>query len=304
MSPRWSSSGTAHTALALLVLALLVLALATPARAQQAPPAAAPPSGRALVGRVTDTAGVGIPHAYVFVQRDARFAVADDEGRFRLVRLDSGRVAVGVRRLGFKPVHFALDFSGDSAIEVELRLRPAPRVLDTVTVAASPNYSEFLDLQGFYRRMYESKHGVSLGHFILPEEIQRRNPPFISQMLEGLGGINVAPLRGGSREGSVPTGRAGTCSLGLVLDGVRMDYAGGDGGSSPGFATPAASRARAGRGRASGRASQSTSFDNLVPTMDVKAIEVYPSAVSVPSEFAPFVRGCGLIVVWTKRRDG
>ena len=55
-----------------------------------------------LRGTVTDTVGRPVPYANVWIG-SGRPVVTDDTGGFRIAS-HSGRVAVNVRRLGFKPL--------------------------------------------------------------------------------------------------------------------------------------------------------------------------------------------------------
>jgi hypothetical protein len=87
--------------------------------------------------------------------------------------------------------------------------------------------------------------------------------------------------------------------LGVVLDGQRVEI------QSP---PPEAFQPRI-QANVAGRPTFSlqnpsegnnTSIDELVAASGIKAIEVYPSAASVPTEFQMHAKGCGLIVIWTK----
>ena len=286
----------------------LVAVLAPDARGQEG--AQAPAGGRALAGTIVDVAGAPVAYAYVQEEGGARYVVTDKDGRFRIARIEAGRHAFTARRLGYYPIRFDADLAGDSTVSVTVTMAPHAKVLQEVWVEAErpANYSESLDRRGFYRRLHDRTLGAGTGHFIMPEELEQRNPTRLTQMLNALPGVSVQMI-GGSQDragqGGVPMGRGSNCTLGLVLDGQRVDYAGGSSARTMRIVSMGTTRATsptASMGGLTARTGQT--FDQLINPADVKAMEVYPSAVGVPVEFAGLTRGCGLVVVWTKRRDG
>ena len=120
-------------------------------------------------------------------------------------------------------------------------------------------------MAGFYERMRKAN-----GVFVEREELLRRNASNITEILRGRTGINV--IRDASNNpvlfGRNLTG-AGYCAMGVILDGVFVNTNG-------------------------------LPIDQLVNTQDVRAIEVYKSGPSVPSEFQRRETDCGAVIIWTR----
>jgi hypothetical protein len=292
----------------MFAVAVLTAISVSPVRAQQQAPTAL--ARRGLVGTIVDLAGAPVPFAYIQEVKGDRFTVSDKDGRFRFPPVESGYHSFTARRLGFYPTQFDADLTGDSTVTVSLTLAPNARILKQVSIEGDRprNYTEGLDRQGFYRRLQERSLGAGTGHFIMPDDMARRHPNQITQMLQALPGVSVVAMgfdRAG--QGSVPVGRGGSCTLGLVLDGQRVEYSGS---SSAQTLRIQSKQTQIAKGQTREDAigggdikSGAMTFDQLINPSDVRAIEVYPTAVGVPLEFASHTRGCGLVVVWTKR-DG
>jgi hypothetical protein len=295
----------AKTLGALAFLCAALIAMPAVAQTPVVVPGAAQET-RGVVGSVRDTSGIAVAHAYVSVRGSQRSTITGADGRFRLDRLASGVIYLDVRRLGFRPAAMEVDLSGDSLITVDVAMIPAPSTLAAVGVEGDPaGYSRALDYAGFYRRVQERRTGVGGGTFIPPEELEQRRPTMVTQVLRGLPGVTVARAEvrtSGGQMGYIALGRGERCPLGLVLDGQRVEYLSHQRESEITQRIKSPTPAGGGQSRAAG-GDMSTTIDAMVPAHSVKAIEVYPSAASVPKEFLSFTNssGCGLIVVWTKR---
>ena len=145
--------------------------------------------GRALAGvridrvEVTLTAGVPLPAG-------APLAETDLAGRFELRGLEgSPPEAIVFRRLGFRPDTLRLTgLSAAASLEITLRRLAVP--LPAVTVAGRREVRG--PLAGFYQRRAQG-----MGRFFTGEEIDRRNLRRMSDLIRGVPGIQVIPMRGG-----------------------------------------------------------------------------------------------------------
>ena len=253
-------------------------------------------SGVTVTGAVLQIDGEPIPYAYVFERETGRFVIADYDGKFRLIGLPNDRaLVIGARRIGYEPMDTAV--VGATTAVLALRLKALPNILEPVRVKGrTGDYDEYLDRRGYYRRMARATGGT----FISSAEFERRNPAEITQVLRDIPGVRVIST-GGSRgvKKSAPLGRGGLCVLGLALDGFRVEF---EAPSTEDLqprvpAIMSGGRTSALQNRSAGKRG---TLDELVPPSMVRAIEVYPSAASVPNDLQHLAEGCGLIVVWTK----
>jgi hypothetical protein len=120
-------------------------------------------------------------------------------------------------------------------------------------------------------------------------------------MLTDVRSIRVEREYGKRGKRTYVLGRGGICTLGLVIDGQRIETASpGNESVQPRMRTSIAGGMPSTQARSSAVITES--IDDLVPVNMIGAIEVYPSAASVPNEFNHHTDGCGLIVVWTRFR--
>lgn len=213
-------------------------------------------------GVVVDSLGGAIPGAQVMVQGSNASAVTDAAGAFRIQRIPAGAVVLNVRRLGYKPAVRTLEHAGAAESVIEIRLAAVPEVLPTVEVRRRPEASD-ARLAG-----YNARREKRVGHFVTRDQIERHDSPRFADVLRGVPGLVVRPLRGsgGGRTVSI----RGNCSPLVFLDGF-----------------PAASGA----------------LDlDMIDLSSVEGIEIYSGLATVPAEFLS-VQGterCGVIAIWSR----
>jgi hypothetical protein len=117
-------------------------------------------------------------------------------------------------------------------------------------------------LSGFYDRM--QRHGF--GTFITRDQIDKRRPFFVTDLLQMVPGLRVVPSPQGFGN-NVVTSEG--CRPAVFLDGTHFPLLG-------------------------------ESIDAIVNPQDVEGIEVYSHAVEVPPQFQAPGNTCGAIVIWTK----
>jgi len=192
--------------------------------------------------------------------------VSDQNGRFQITAPEPGVYIVR----GLAPFHHPMvdgpvELEADATVEVQFRLTPNPVQLGPLEVEVEARNPR-LERAGFYQRERQS-----LGHFITEEDIDRRNPMYVSDLLRHLPRVEV---RDGLPPSVVLRGRpsfqsTAYCSPRVYVDGFPEHF--------------------------------SVSAVNAIPPHDVAAIEVYPSQHTVPAQFSGGLTGCGVILIWTRR---
>ncbi len=236
-------------------------------------------SGRPIAGArvlLLDSAGTAI--TALVTRPDGQFT-------FNIPHLGEYRLLIG--RIGY-PISISKPFLFSSAFtaSVSLSLPSNPITLDTVTVVAKEieRRLPYLADAGFYKRRQEG-----FGHFLTRDEIDKRDPLILTDLLHGMSGVRVTC--GGQQGDRGPRGpgphctvtmRAantmffrGKCSPSVVLDGVLLQPGGTGGGG--------------------------LSLDDVVNPFNIEALEVYPGPEGVPVQYSGYLSPCGAIVVWSRR---
>lgn len=223
------------------------------------------PSDRVLRGRVQDESGQPLSYANIQLDFGRRF-LADDSGRFRVPYPATGSATVIIRRIGFEPAELKFQVLPDTALRVQLRAIPTE--LKGVLVTAASAFRS-LDTYGFYDRMRDAERGINHGYFITPEDLEKRKPAYITQMVEGFPTVRVEGQRPLNYviEGSME------CKMTVYLDNIRIV----------------------------GKVGRADDFVNeIVAPSHVAAMEIYPRAVNAPPAFQPLNGMCGVVLIWTK----
>jgi hypothetical protein len=233
---------------------LLLSAVAWPAFAQ---------SVGAISGTIKDSAGVPIPGVEVVVLQ-ARAAVHSDSlGVFRFADIPAGKRQLHFRRLGFSPKSVDADISEGKTLALAVVLEAYATEIEGVTVEEMTRRRQVLS--DFYDR---SSRGF--GHFITRDQIEKRNPMNLSDMMRMIPGARLVPLRGGS-QATLRFSRAQgarDCPPQYWVDGVKA---------------------------------WNLNIDDVVP-QDVEGIEVYSGASTVPPQFntREGTTICGVVLIWTR----
>lgn len=214
-------------------------------------------------------------------------SVTSTDGRFTFKLPGVGQYRLLVSRIGY-PSITTKRFIVDSAFtaRVSLTLPSTPITLDTVTVVGNGTERrlQYLADAGFYKRRQEG-----FGHFLTRDEIDKRDPLRLTDLLHGMSGVRVTcggqqrgPSQGGPGLQCTVTMRAantmffrGKCNPSVVLDGVLLQ---------PG-----------------GTASGGLSLDDLINPFNIEALEVFPGPEGVPVQYSGYLSPCGAILVWSRR---
>lgn len=230
---------------------------------------------------VDDVTGERIPGAEVLLldrhNRTVAYMVTNDSGSFHFSRHQNGWYRFLVKAIGYKktltPV---LRWMVDHAYaELEVRMAPHTVLLAPLEVVTlSPSLSSPVLENAVHRRTR------GFGIQITREDIEKRHPVSLTDMLIELPGVYAQRRGSGAGRRSIYMGRAlygpggGACPVQIFLDGrlATRDAPGGD-----------------------------VTIDDLVSPLDVEAVEVFRGLSSIPPEFLNQYARCGVIAIWTKR---
>jgi carboxypeptidase family protein/TonB-dependent receptor-like protein len=192
----------------------------------------------------------------------AKTTTSANDGHFVVTGPAPGIYRLRVDRPGYRTaVTPAFGLGVGDRVGLTLRLLPDTATLRPVTVTAS-NRRPAGRLGGFRERAQRR----AFGHFISREDIERRHPLLVSDVLRTVPGIEVLPSPTGfgniirTTEGCVPN---------VFLDGVYFPLRG-------------------------------ESIDNLISPWELEGVEVYPHITGAPVEFQRVGSSCGSIVLWTR----
>ena len=220
-----------------------------------------------VFGVVKDSSGARIPAVSIVALKLGVQTVTDDSGAFRLTGLPTGTITLQLRRLGFVPTAFVVTLVAEETRELGVVLAEAAEELDAVDVQASGLRGK---MSGFNARRVRG-----VGTFITREEIERRQPGKMSQLLRYVPGVYVPQDNSDMRPSSVGMRRAaglssqGSCGAQLYVDGQHYP---------------------------DGR------LDDFRPA-EVEGIEIYKSASEIPAAFRSRDTMCGVIAIWTRDPD-
>ena len=244
----------------LALLAALALLASPVAEAQSPAPSSDPTSGvGSVTGTVGDSVGVGIAGAGISVIGMTGQAYTNSEGAFRLGGVAPGEQRLVARRIGFRPETVTVTLPPDRGLQLQLRLRAAALQIAPVVIAARGRFS------GPHRGFWERRERGN-GHFFTAEDIDKRHPRAVSDLLRSLPGTRINYVNGQN----VITFRGMRCSPLVWVDGAPASAA---------YLDP-----------------------DMFSVTTLAGIEVYPGPATVPAELT-WVRGksnCGVIAVWTK----
>lgn len=222
----------------------------------------------------------------IVVWGTAASTVTSDSGTFALAGLPAGTYTLEARAVGYAPTRTSVNLASRQMRTISVVLAQKVPVLEEVTVYGKKrNLST--QIAGFMKR----SHGGT-GHFITQDEIRKKRPYRITDLLRTVPGVRV-----------IPTGAIGytvamrgflsrtennfnpLCDPALYVDGLKQS--GGTTTSSP--ATGASSF------------DPDQDVDAAAIPQDIFGIEVYTSASELPPEYRNG-NNCGAILIWTRPR--
>ncbi|MEO6446428.1 MAG: carboxypeptidase regulatory-like domain-containing protein [Gemmatimonadaceae bacterium] len=231
---------------------------------------AADTSGRdgVMSGIVRKISGEPIAGARVVVWGSGREVVSNASGAYRLAQLPLGTYTLEARALGYLPQRRAVDIlEGDEAVS-PIALAAVGTSLDTVRVKATRLYVSP------ERAAFERRKRMGFGYILDEDDVEQKNAFFMRDFFRMAPGVTIARGAGfGDRILMRGFGFGGTyCAPEVFLDGMRVMNIEGD-------------------------------LDQFINASDVRALEVYSHASSIPAEYQT-MNGCGAIVIWSGARRG
>jgi hypothetical protein len=228
-----------------------------------APSAAAQTRRGSVAGVVRDSAGTGIVGAELNVVGTDIRSATDVNGHYVLAEVWPDDVTVVVRRLGFLPETASVRVRPDEQATTDFVIRLLAVRLAGQTVVEDREHGR---MASFYRR---KANGV--GAFITREQIEKRHPVRLSEMLRNVAGVAVAQPVFGKPERirmdrSIGATERGGCSIQLYIDG--LPYPQGH-------------------------------VDDFPPET-VEGMEIYRSPSEIPADFRTRDASCGIIAIWSR----
>lgn len=225
-----------------------------------------------IVGFVTDTLGNRVANATVRVPGTRLTNRANMFGEFRLERLPPGLYRLRAEMVGYRPSTTEVALASGERLELDesLTITPAPTELRPITVEADRPETR-RDLTEFFRR-----RETTTGQFITREEFEQQgNVRTTTDILRRMRGLRVTPglgnlewfittNRGGGRSGT------GTCYPLVYMDRQYMGTTG------------------------------QVNIDQIIPLVNIEALEVYVSTAGLPLEFNRPGAVCGVLHFWTR----
>lgn len=225
--------------------------------------APAPLLSGVVTGRVLDSLGLPVAGAQVSVAGLLVRANTTEDGSFKIAGVHTGPRIIRARRIGFRPDSARVEILPGGEIEVELRLNASvQQIAPLVVEAGRPHYTG--RMAAFFQR-----RDRGFGHFFTAEEIDRRNPRVVTDLLRTLPGVRLEAVRGEE----IVYFRGQRCEPLVWVDGAP---------ATAGYLSP----------------------DYFAPNT-LAGIEVYPGVATVPQELM-WMRGkgaCGVIALWTRLDD-
>jgi outer membrane receptor protein involved in Fe transport len=249
---------------AFLVSSLVVTLVASPATVV----VAQAPTG-AITGVVRDSAGlrlelvaIGIVGAIGGEHR----ATTNDSGSYHIPAVGVGSQKLFARRVGFAPETVSVVVLAGDVMHADFIMTAAVQALPGEAVVADPTRGK---MGPFNRR---KARGV--GAFVTRDDIEKRQPGTMSELLRYLPGVAVTQKMAGEpqpvhMQRSVHSSLQSTCVVQLYVDGHPYPHG---------------------------------NVDDFAPTL-IEGVEVYRSASEIPADFRTRDATCGLIALWTRDPD-
>jgi hypothetical protein len=167
------------------------IAVSPSSRSDTPAPGVKTKTGDALVkGRVTDVSNKPVEGAQVQIEQDGLSAITSSDGTFQISDARAGTRTITVRKLGFEPAQMTVDLKQNGTADVKLKLGKFVPILKTVEISALRNQA--LERNGFATRRHRGE-----GDYITPEDIARRAPIRVNDLLRGVPYLHFTRLWNG-----------------------------------------------------------------------------------------------------------
>jgi hypothetical protein len=215
-----------------------------------------------LTGTVVNAQHQPVPDSRVAIWGTGRSATVNARGTFTLDSLPGGTHTLEVRAIGYVPVRSIVHLGGSDPANVHVELGERAVALPTITVRGQLVYSRAL-------QRFEERRRGAVGHFIPPEEIERRPFTRPTDLLMQVPGVTVRDYPGLGRVVATRSATGSYCTPFFFVDGRRSFLSAAE-------------------------------IDQFHYPSEIAAVEVYPRPSMVPAEFQVGVGTCGAVVIWTR----
>jgi len=155
----------------------------------QGTPSPAPVTAK-LIGTVTDTSGVPLARAEVWLITDNTLrTITNDSGHFELPGLPAGAVTLGVRRLGFESATFSAVLKAGKTHRAKFPLTPSAQSLAEVKVQ---------DTASTWLSLFDEHRSTNRGTFLTRKDFEKQNLRIATDILRRVPGVQVVPTRTGT----------------------------------------------------------------------------------------------------------
>jgi hypothetical protein len=187
-----------------------------------------------------------------------RSTTTDSAGQGEFPGLSAGVHILQARAVGYAPGSSMMELKPAEVHHVRIALKPLAYDLPPVVVPG--------EQPEFPRRFtdFEHRRERRMGTFITREDIERRNPRSLADLLQSVRGIRE--VCSGVYDCSITMARSPNCPPTYFVDGRESSV------------FPA----------------------GTTPTKDIYGIEIYLGPSETPAEFLGAGSGCGVIAIWTK----
>ena len=214
-------------------------------------------SGRVVMSK----GGTPVPGARIFLTNVRKRLATDSVGRFVFEGLNPGAYRIEASLIGFAPLSAVVSLAAGERKDIEFRADTLGQLLPTIFVEGEPEPVPLRVITTFERRM-----SVGMGRFITRDDIVKRNPIRLIDMIRFLPGVR-SDCRGSICQVSLNHDRSG-CPPAIFVDDQRTSLA----------------------------------VLDITPPSDVEGVEVYRGAAETPPELNNEVARCGgAIAIWTRR---
>lgn len=226
------------------------------------------------------------------VELQARTTAAD--GRYVFSPITPGRYHLRAAHLGFRPaVRPDVSVRAGQVARLDLALEPNPVPVAEVRVTGTQRSRAPL-LAGYYQRLDRG-----LGRFVTRDDIEKRRPGRVTDLLRELPGLRVA-CGSGVAEVSIDRVLDRRCRVQLFLNGVLMNRPTQAQEAEVSGLGVGGGELSAGERAASEITGADIDVDALATPSEVEGIEVYSGISSTPMEFLGRNARCGTIAIWTR----
>jgi Carboxypeptidase regulatory-like domain/TonB-dependent Receptor Plug Domain len=238
-----------------LVLASLAVALA--------PSIASAQKGTGTVaGIVKDSVGAVIQGVEVVVIKTGVSVRSDARGKFIIAGVPTGSADISFRRVSFAPVILSFPIAEDDTVEAQVTLGAVATALPTTVIDAPVEHQRRL-------AAFESHRRTGAGHFITRDDIVKRDPRRLTDILRSVPGVSFTIGPDGMEVLSFAGTPRNNCVPAIFMDGLRV---------------------------------RTFNIDEISP-VDIEGIELYGGSAGLPPEYNQLFSNapvCGTVAIWTR----